>query len=63
MQCRYKQSLDPTVEEVKKLCDTLRRNAKDERVLMHYNGHGVPRPTENGEIWVCMLCARVNVSF
>jgi regulator-associated protein of mTOR len=21
-------------------------------VLFHYNGHGVPRPTANGEIWV-----------
>lgn len=49
---RYKQSLDPTVEEVKKLCQSLRRNAKDERVLFHYNGHGVPKPTSNGEIWV-----------
>ncbi len=49
---RYKQSLDPTVEEVKKLCLSLRRNAKEERVLFHYNGHGVPRPTNNGEIWV-----------
>uniref|UniRef100_A0AAR2M1F1 Regulatory-associated protein of mTOR n=1 Tax=Pygocentrus nattereri TaxID=42514 RepID=A0AAR2M1F1_PYGNA len=49
---RYKQSLDPTVDEVKKLCTSLRRNAKEERVLFHYNGHGVPRPTVNGEIWV-----------
>lgn len=49
---RYKQSLDPTVEDVKKLCVSLRRNAKEERVLFHYNGHGVPRPTVNGEIWV-----------
>ncbi|XP_021951380.1 regulatory-associated protein of mTOR isoform X2 [Folsomia candida] len=49
---RYKQSLDPTVDEVKKLCTSLRRNAKDERVLFHYNGHGVPQPTTNGEIWV-----------
>lgn len=49
---RYKQSLDPTVEDVKKLCISLRRNAKEERVLFHYNGHGVPRPTANGEIWV-----------
>ncbi|CAG0905240.1 unnamed protein product [Darwinula stevensoni] len=49
---RYKQSLDPTVEVVKKLCMSLRRNAKEERVLFHYNGHGVPRPTPNGEIWV-----------
>lgn len=49
---RYKQSLDPTVDDVKKLCSSLRRNAKEERVLFHYNGHGVPRPTVNGEIWV-----------
>jgi hypothetical protein len=40
------------VDEVKKLCLSMRRNAKDERVLFHYNGHGVPRPTNNGEIWV-----------
>ncbi|XP_018566383.1 regulatory-associated protein of mTOR isoform X2 [Anoplophora glabripennis] len=49
---RYKQSLDPTSDEVKKLCTSLRRNAKEERVLFHYNGHGVPKPTTNGEIWV-----------
>lgn len=49
---RYKQSLDPTNEDIKKLCSSLRRNAKEERVLFHYNGHGVPRPTVNGEIWV-----------
>ena len=46
------QSLDPTADEVKKLCLSLRRNAKEERVLFHYNGHGVPKPTTNGEIWV-----------
>ncbi|GFO38269.1 regulatory-associated protein of mtor [Plakobranchus ocellatus] len=49
---RYRQSLDPTVDEVKKLCTSLRRNAKEERVLFHYIGHGVPKPTSNGEIWV-----------
>ena len=26
--------------------------AQNERVLFHYNGHGVPRPTANGEVWV-----------
>lgn len=25
---------------------------QNERVLFHYNGHGVPQPTANGEIWV-----------
>ena len=49
---RYKQYLDPSVEETKKFACSLRRNAKDERVLFHYNGHGVPKPTASGEIWV-----------
>jgi len=49
---RYKMCTDPTVDDVKKLCVSLRKNAKEERVLFHYNGHGVPRPTANGEIWV-----------
>ncbi|XP_050671124.1 regulatory-associated protein of mTOR isoform X2 [Leptidea sinapis] len=49
---RYKQSLDPTTDDIKKLCCSLRRNAKEERVLFHYNGHGVPKPTAQGEIWV-----------
>ena len=49
---KYKQSLDPSVEDLKRLCSTLRRNAKDERILFHYNGHGVPQPTHSGEIWV-----------
>ncbi|KAF4124632.1 regulatory associated protein of mTOR [Geosmithia morbida] len=52
IRARYKQYLDPSVEETKKFCTSLRRNAKDERVLLHYNGHGVPKPTASGEIWV-----------
>jgi hypothetical protein len=42
---RYKAALDPTAEDVRKLCLSCRRNAKGERVLVHYTGHGVPRPT------------------
>jgi hypothetical protein len=51
---RYKLCLDPTLEDVKKACIALRRShtGKDERLLLHFNGHGVPRPTVNGEIWV-----------
>ncbi|TGZ71648.1 hypothetical protein CRM22_002518, partial [Opisthorchis felineus] len=49
---RFKQCLDPTLEDVKNLTISLRRNVKGDRILFHYNGHGVPRPTENGEIWV-----------
>lgn len=52
MRTRYKIYLDPSVEETKKFCASQRRNAKDERVLFHYNGHGVPKPTQSGEIWV-----------
>ncbi|KAG0172829.1 hypothetical protein DFQ29_008217 [Apophysomyces sp. BC1021] len=49
---RFKLSLDPSVEETKKVCCQMRRNAKEERILFHYNGHGVPKPTASGEIWV-----------
>lgn len=49
---RYKQYLDPSIEETKKFCVSLRRNAKEERILFHYNGHGVPLPTSSGEFWV-----------
>ena len=48
----YKPLRDPTLEDVKKLCLQLRKAAREERVLFHYNGHGVPKPTVNGEIWV-----------
>jgi hypothetical protein len=49
---KYRRALDPTVEDVRALCMWLRRQARHERILLHYNGHGVPRPTPNGEIWV-----------
>ena len=49
---KYKHCLDPTAEDLRRLCLNLRKVAKGDRLLFHYNGHGVPRPTENGEIWV-----------
>eukprot|EP00729_Bicosta_minor_P009410 gene9410-33457_t len=49
---KCKQALDPTLDEVKRTCCSLRRRAKDEPALFHYNGYGVPRPTANGEMWV-----------
>ncbi|KAI9182929.1 Target of rapamycin complex 1 subunit kog1 [Blastocladiella emersonii ATCC 22665] len=52
VRARYRLALDPAVEDTKKLCVSLRRSAKDERVLFHYNGHGVPKPTPSGELWV-----------
>ena len=30
----------------------MRQYAREKRVLFHYNGHGVPRPTQYGELWV-----------
>ena len=49
---KYKRALDPTVEDVRGLCVTMRRQARGERLLLHFNGHGVPRPTADGEIYV-----------
>lgn len=44
--------MDPAHEDLRKLCVSLRRKARSERALFYYNGHGVPRPTSSGEIWV-----------
>lgn len=52
MRTKYKQSLDPSVEDMKRFLNQLRRSSKEERILFHYNGHGVPQPTLSGEIWV-----------
>ena len=52
MRVRYKQYGDPSVEETRKFCMGLRKSARNERVLFHFNGHGVPLPTSSGEIWV-----------
>lgn len=49
---RYKQYLDPPVEDAKKFCTAARKSAKNERVLFYYNGHGVPKPTPSGELWL-----------
>jgi hypothetical protein len=42
---------DPTTEDIKKTCLALRKAAKEDRLLLHYNGHGVPLPTASGELW------------
>lgn len=49
---KYRPHLDPSIEETKKQCVSMRKNAREERVLFYYNGHGVPKPTPSGEIWV-----------
>ena len=51
---RYRMCADPTLEELRKVCVGLRRQhgGREERLLLHFNGHGVPRPSTNGELWV-----------
>ena len=48
----FKQCQDPPVDTVKSMCVQMRTFAKDKRIVLHYNGHGVPKPSSNGEIWV-----------
>lgn len=40
------------MEDTKKQCIGLRKGAREERTVFYYNGHGVPKPTASGEIWV-----------
>lgn len=49
---KFKQCLDPSSEELRKVCLNLRKTCRSDRLLLHYNGHGVPKPTKNGELWV-----------
>ena len=53
-QCANRLLLDPNSDDLRKLVLSVRKQAGSphERVLFHYNGHGVPRPTGNGEVWV-----------
>ncbi|KAJ7591195.1 raptor N-terminal caspase like domain-containing protein [Mycena floridula] len=51
LKIQYKSILDPSFEDLKKSCHTLRKQAKEDAVLFHYNGHGVPKPTPSGELW------------
>lgn len=47
----YKPVLDPSLEDLRRCCQQLRKQAKDDAVLFYYNGHGVPKPTPSGELW------------
>ncbi|KAK3069909.1 Target of rapamycin complex 1 subunit kog1, partial [Teratosphaeriaceae sp. CCFEE 6253] len=51
LRTRYRVILDPTIEELRRYTTSLRRTAHAERILFHYNGHGVPKPTASGEVW------------
>jgi len=48
---QYKPILDPSFEDLRRFCMTLRKQAKDDTILFYYNGHGVPKPTASGELW------------
>ncbi|PLW35392.1 hypothetical protein PCANC_18310 [Puccinia coronata f. sp. avenae] len=43
---------DVYVEEFKRTLLSLRKNARDDCCLVYYNGHGVPKPTPTGDVWV-----------
>jgi regulator-associated protein of mTOR len=47
----YKPILDPSLEDLKRFCCNLRKQAKDDTVLFYYNGHGVPKPMACGQLW------------
>eukprot|EP01028_Stygiella_incarcerata_P001214 TRINITY_DN1192_c0_g1_i3.p1 TRINITY_DN1192_c0_g1~~TRINITY_DN1192_c0_g1_i3.p1 ORF type:complete len:1538 (+),score=424.15 TRINITY_DN1192_c0_g1_i3:82-4614(+) len=49
---RFHVLVDKPVDDVQKSCLNVRTSVKNERIYMHFNGHGVPRPTKNGEIWM-----------
>ncbi|KAK1224893.1 Target of rapamycin complex 1 subunit kog1 [Marasmius sp. AFHP31] len=51
LKIQYKPILDPSFEDLRKAAQQLRKQAKDDAVLFHYNGHGVPKPTASGELW------------
>jgi hypothetical protein len=43
---------DPQLNLVHDAVSKTRHAAREKRALFYYNGHGVPRPTNDGEIWV-----------
>ncbi|KAK8811716.1 hypothetical protein WA538_000502, partial [Blastocystis sp. DL] len=52
---RTKHLLDPSLGNVETACEEIRASgdkASQNRVIFHYNGHGVPIPSDLGEIWV-----------
>ena len=48
---KYLQKLDTQPDKIRIICKQIRQESLDKRVIFHYNGHGVPRPTEHGELW------------
>ena len=49
---KIKSLMNPDLAQVQKLVLSLRKSAKSDRVLLHYNGHSVLRPTPTGDLWL-----------
>lgn len=47
----FKKATEVSLEDARHLMLSARRRAEKGRVLLHYNGHGMPRATSLGEIW------------
>ena len=44
--------LDPCSDDVKSKCVEVRAKSEKNIALFHYNGHGVPGPSKDGDLWV-----------
>ena len=44
---KYKVCLDPLSDDLRRNCINMRKLVKNDRLLFHYNGHGVPRPVSS----------------
>jgi hypothetical protein len=48
---KYRALLDPTSDKLLLQCSSLRDRARNNAILFHFNGHGVPSPSDRGELW------------
>lgn len=49
---RYIQCLDPSNENLRDTLKMMRSVSGEDRIMFHYNGHGVVCPTATGDFWV-----------
>lgn len=53
LKSKVKICLDPSNTKLLQVCAELSKKKKEnDKILFHYNGHSVPNPSENGEIWM-----------
>lgn len=50
-QLQYCDLPDPTMAYLRRVCVTARREAGRDAIVFYYNGHGVLKPTIDGELW------------